>query len=200
MRCLSALASACLSASSQPGTWIFGYGSLIWRPDFAFSQRVRGFVRGWSRRFWQGSPDHRGVPEAPGRVVTLVPDPHESCWGVAYRLSEDTASATLALLDWREREGYQRHEVEFHAVDRTSPGGAWRALVYVARPDNRHYLGPAALENIALQIRSASGPSGANSAYVLELEAALRALDVSDPHVSEVAEALARAAAPPERE
>lgn len=189
-----------MSSPSQPATWLFGYGSLIWRPDFAFSQRVRGFVRGWSRRFWQGSPDHRGVPEAPGRVVTLVADPDAACWGVAYRLSEDTASATLARLDWREREGYERHTVEFHAVDRASSAGAWPALVYVARADNRHYLGPASLESIARQIRSAAGPSGANSAYVLELEAALRSLDVSDPHVSEIVEALALAAAPEQRD
>ncbi len=188
-----------MSAPLEPGPWIFGYGSLIWRPDFEFSQRVRGFIRGWSRRFWQGSPDHRGVPEAPGRVVTLVPEAEATCWGVAYRLAEQTALPTLAQLDLREREGYERHTVEFNAVDRTAREGSWPALVYVAREGNRHYLGPAPLAVIVEQVRRAAGPSGANSAYVLELEAALGALDASDPHVSEIAEALRGSAAPAEQ-
>ena len=192
------LPEAVLPETVAPETlpWIFGYGSLIWRPDFEFSQRVRGFVQGWSRRFWQGSPDHRGLPGAPGRVVTLIPDVAASCWGVAYRLAGARALETLAALDVREREGYSRHRVEFHAEE---PGsalkGSWPALVYVAGIDNAHYLGPAPLASIAEQVRGAVGPSGANVDYVLALEAALAALEVSDPHVSELA-ALLRLPAP----
>lgn len=43
-----------------PPVWIFGYGSLVWRPGFEFTSRKVGFIRGYSRRFWQGDTFHRG--------------------------------------------------------------------------------------------------------------------------------------------
>ena len=78
--------------------WIFGYGSLIWRPDFAYVARRPACLRGWMRRFWQASPDHRGVPAAPGRVVTLRRRPGGACWGMAYRLEGDAGERVLAQL------------------------------------------------------------------------------------------------------
>ena len=65
-------------------TWIFGYGSLMWRPDFEYCQCHNAWIDGWGRRFWQGSTDHRGVPGAPGRVATLVREPGAKCWGTAF--------------------------------------------------------------------------------------------------------------------
>lgn len=174
--------------------WLFGYGSLIWRPDFAYRERTRGYVRGWSRRFWQGSTDHRGLPGAPGRVLTVTPDATEACWGVAYRLDESTLNATLQAIDVRERGGYERHTVEFHCFDGTR-SGSWPAAMYVAGPDNPDYLGPASLASIADQVRRSHGPSGANREYVIELDRMLAALGIEDPHVAGVA-ALLRSAAP----
>ena len=91
--------------------WVFGYGSLIWRPAIAFRERRVARIRGWTRRFWQGSHDHRGLPDAPGRVVTLVPEPGAWCEGVAYCIAADLAAATFEGLDHREKNGYQRHDV-----------------------------------------------------------------------------------------
>jgi hypothetical protein len=79
--------------------WIFAYGSLIFRPGFAFTERRRAFVRGFARRFWQASPDHRGVPDAPGRVVTLVPAETATCGGCAYTVPAAHAAEVLDALD-----------------------------------------------------------------------------------------------------
>ena len=161
------------------GTWVFGYGSLIWRPDIPFRERRIARVRGWKRRFWQGSHDHRGVPHAPGRVVTLVPDPHESCEGMAYLVDDSVVESTFAGLDHREKNGYERHPVrlEFRA------GAASDGVVYIAPAGNHAWLGPAPQAEMAEQIRRSAGPSGANIDYLRELAAALRELNIDDAHV-----------------
>lgn len=67
--------------------WLFGYGSLIYKVDFPFLEQRPASIDGWVRRFWQGSHDHRGTPEAPGRVVTLIQKSGAVCKGMAYRVS-----------------------------------------------------------------------------------------------------------------
>lgn len=175
-----------MSVYAEPvsGRWIFGYGSLVWRPAFEHLERRPGHVRGFARRFWQESTDHRGTPLAPGRVVTLVEEADAICWGMAYRVAEARWPDILAGLDYREKQGYRRLETTVHLAgsDRTA-----QALVYVATPDNPHFLGPTALADIAAVVRRSRGPSGANVEYVLELARALEAIGVSDPHVHELA-------------
>ncbi len=161
------------------GVWLFGYGSLIWRPDFDYLHREPGRVKGYARRFWQGSHDHRGVPGAPGRVVTLVPDPGEITVGMAYLLDPALANEVMPALDHREKNGYERRTVEVECAG----GKVVEALTYLAGEDNHAWLGPAPIDAIAAQILDASGPSGSNRDYVFELAAALRALGADDPHV-----------------
>lgn len=171
--------------------WIFGYGSLVWRPAFSWVERRPAWIEGFERRFWQGSTDHRGRPGAPGRVVTLVASPGARCWGRAYRLDAERAAEALAALDRRERGGYERREVELRLEG--GPGPVPRGLLYFASEDNPNYLGEAPLPEIAAQVRRAEGPSGANLEYVLRLAAELREMGAEDPHVFAL-EALLRGA------
>lgn len=168
---------------------IFGYGSLIWRPDFPHLRRTPGWIEGWTRRFWQGSTDHRGLPGAPGRVVTLLEEPGARCGGVLYELDPSAAAEVLEGLDVRERGGYERHEVRMSPRDGGPPE---RALVYIATPDNPNYLGPASLDEIVECVLRSRGPSGPNTEYLLRLDEALARLGLPDPHVHALADRLRR--------
>jgi cation transport regulator ChaC len=208
-------------SDAHESLWIFGYGSLVWRPAFAHRRRRPAFIEGFARRFWQGSTDHRGVPGAPGRVVTLLPDDHaslrlepgfrpERCWGTAYEVPAHDPDGVLPHLDHRERGGYERIELELSlqgeaarpstASDRRPAELRVRGLVYMARPENENYLGPAPIEAIARQVASARGPSGENPEYVFELERSLRSIGAHDSHVFGVAAALRALVEEPSRE
>ena len=191
-------------ADSGESLWIFGYGSLVWRPAFAHLCRRPASIEGYARRFWQGSTDHRGLPDRPGRVVTLIDDDHPSllreagysatqCWGTAYQVPSNDPDGVLAGLDYRERGGYGRVELDLQlAATNDASAQHVAGLVYIATPDNDNYLGAASLEAIALQIAGAKGPSGANPEYVFELARSLREMDATDEHVFAV-EAAVRA-------
>jgi cation transport protein ChaC len=160
-------------------TWVFGYGSLIYKVDFPFLEREPAELVGWARRFWQGSHDHRGTPEQPGRVVTLIHSPGSVCRGVAYRVAHEV----FTHLDHREKNGYERHAVTVSLTARDRRVGA---ILYVAREDNHAFLGPAPIAELAAQIAGSTGPSGSNREYVLLLAQALRELGDPDPHVREL--------------
>lgn len=167
--------------------WVFGYGSLIFRPSFPFAEKRRAWVRGFARRLFQGSDDHRGVPGALGRVVTLVPAARSAVSGVAFRIDAGDVADVLTHLDHREKCGYGRHEVELWGGDGDDARVFARGVLFVATEDNPTYLGDAPIDAIARQVSAASGPSGTNRDYVLELARALRELGAPDPHIEAVA-------------
>lgn len=181
IRTMAAAAKAPQGAAEN--SWIFGYGSLIWRPGFPYLRSCVAAIEHRERRFWQGSTDHRGVPGAPGRVVTLIQSPGALCWGRAFELPPGEHLAILAALDHREQGGYERLSLSLKRPD----GSRLPGLTWIATAQNEHYLGPASEASIARQILSASGPSGPNPEYVLQLHKALQKDGHDDPHVSRIA-------------
>ncbi|KAG9066454.1 Cation transport regulator-like protein 2 [Linnemannia hyalina] len=183
--------------------WLFGYGSLIWRPDLEFEDSKVGYIKGHVRRFWQSSTDHRGTEEAPGRVVTLIPyeefsqrftddDMHSSdqddiTWGVAYKVPASKVAETKAYLDHREKNGYETHFLDVFQPSTHIPV-VEKAIVYIGSTDNSEFAGPAPLDLIAQQIYASHGPSGANKDYLLNLAHALRivAPTGTDQHLFEL--------------
>ncbi|KAK8375401.1 hypothetical protein O3P69_008327 [Scylla paramamosain] len=156
--------------------WIFGYGSLTWKVDFPYKQRVVGYIKGYSRRFWQASVDHRGVPGKPGRVVTLVAseNPEEPVWGIAYNIAKEDVERVVAHLDHREKDGYQKTPVIFHPQDTSIQ--PWQLIIYLGSETNPFFVGQSEEENIAQIIAYAEGPSGSNKEYLFQLADTMRTL------------------------
>ncbi|KMZ09495.1 putative glutathione-specific gamma-glutamylcyclotransferase 2 [Drosophila simulans] len=177
-------------AASDADVWIFGYGSLVWKTDFPYIDRRRGFVWGFKRRFYQHSIDHRGIPERPGRVVTLLPgDPaQDRVYGVAYRIAASQKGAVLDHLDYREKNGYERCSLEFHEYP-TDGAEPIQVIIYVATQANDSYAGDVwQVPCIARQIFSSAGPSGPNREYLFNLAAAMDQLfpGAVDDHLEEL--------------
>ncbi|RVD85837.1 uncharacterized protein DFL_004142 [Arthrobotrys flagrans] len=195
--------------------WIFGYGSLIWKPPPTFARRVPCYIeRGYIRRFWQGGDpqkatfghslpwvpeDHRGTPEAPGRVVTLIAhETDEPVWGAAYLIAPAEVERIKAYLDLREINGYtiHRHPV-YHNLSRKESEGVPNpipAIVYIGTPDNPQFVGPPeSTHALAQHILNSRGPSGENKEYLYNLYTALEQLapEAHDSHITELAKTAA---------
>ena len=146
--------------------WVFGYGSLVWKPGFQHGKILVGKVNGFARRFWQGNETHRGTPGKPGRVATLIEEAGADTHGVAMELTGDEA---LDYLNNREMNlgGYTQKITLFHTADPKHP--PFPVLVFVATAKSSFWLGPASASEIAEQVLVSSGPTGHNVEYVLRL-------------------------------
>jgi cation transport protein ChaC len=171
--------------------WVFGYGSLIWKPELAFDRRVTARVHGYHRRLCLWSRVNRGTPECPGLVAGL--DRGGSCAGVVYRVPAASAPSEFERL-W-EREmfmgSYAPRWLRCHLVDGTDV----RALAFVVRHDVPNYAGRLSEAEILDVFRKGScGRFGTSLDYLVNTVRSLHEHGLRDPHLERLVRHAAAAA------
>ena len=155
--------------STAGDVWVFGYGSLMWRPDFSYVEVRPARVHGYHRALCIWSHHHRGTSEQPGLVVGL--DRGGSCRGWAFRVTATDWPEALAILNERELKG-PPHDPEGDVYEprficATFDGGERiRAFVYVTNRRHIQYAGRLSLEHMSEIVGAARGKSGANIDYL----------------------------------
>ncbi|XP_045175641.2 putative glutathione-specific gamma-glutamylcyclotransferase 2 [Mercenaria mercenaria] len=149
---------------------VFGYGSLLWKPDFRYEQAFIGRIEGYKRRFWQGNVTHRGTDENIGRVATLIPSNKSKVWGVMFEVRDQEAKSK-ALNGLTNREvflgGYDVIATTFYPRDGECK--PCLVIVFMATSQNSYFLGKANTDTMAMQIVNAVGPCGTNIEYVTKM-------------------------------
>ena len=166
----------------QAERWVFGYGSLMWRPDFPFVERQAATLYGRRRAFCIYSVHHRGTSELPGLVLGLARG--GAVRGAAYRVAEPDWPQTYAYL--REREQPTETYVEARRTLRLADGRRVDALVFLSDEGHPQWAGALDLDRQAELIARATGLSGRNIDYLDDLLAHLRAEGIRDRDLEEV--------------
>jgi glutathione-specific gamma-glutamylcyclotransferase len=166
-----------MTTKPESDLWVFGYGSLMWRPGFSYAERHKATLDGWHRSLCVYSHVYRGTPQQPGLVLGLDLGGH--CHGVAFRIEGPLHVATVRYL--REREQVTAVYVERAVRIVLETGEQVAALTYVA--DRRHpqYAGRLSRGSMLKLVRSGMGASGKNADYVTETNDHLIAIGVRDP-------------------
>jgi len=161
--------------------WVFGYGSLIWNPEFPVAETRIARVRGWRRSFCMRSIHHRGSEAAPGLVLALDQAAGQHCDGVTFRVTPGAEADTLSLLRAREliSSAYLERQVWADWAD----GAGCTALAYVIDPEHWQYCGGLDLEEQAHIIARAEGGRGLNRDYLWSTAQHLAELGISDPEL-----------------
>ena len=173
--------------------WVFGYGSLMWRPGFAHVETRRARLSGYRRALCVRSHVHRGTPDRPGLVLGL--DRGGSCIGLAFRVPDDLSAEVMAYL--RERELVTNVYLEKRLPIRLDDGGRVEAVTFVVDRHHRQYAGSLDAGEAARAVSGARGQSGPNEEYLLNTVEHLRALGIADHWLEQVASGITPPAARP---
>ena len=156
--------------------WVFGYGSLIWNPGFAFVSAQQALLRGSHRSLSIISHHHRGTREQPGLVFGLTRG--GSCRGMAFEVSEADWTTVRAYLEGRELVTSVYREVERPVI--LADGRRMPALTYVVDERHEQFAGEMSLEQQLAMIRAGVGISGRNIDYVANTARHLAELGIRD--------------------
>jgi cation transport protein ChaC len=168
--------------------WVFGYGSLMWRPDFPFLEREEAKLIGAHRALCVYSFVHRGTPERPGLVLGL--DRGGTCRGIAFRVAAAERATTVAYLRAREQVTMVYRESIRQIWLMGSPERRVAALCYMVDRGHAQYAGRLTLDQQLHHVRQGHGQSGANRDYVIDTVAALEALGIRESALHLLAERL----------
>ena len=167
--------------------WVFGYGSLMWRPGFDYAERSEAELADHRRSFCLDSVRYRGTPEQPGLVLALEPKEGTRCRGVAYRVGSGNAVEALDYLRAREMVTKSYHEKRLPLT--LSPCGRnVEAVCYVIDQTHPQYRCDLSLEQKAEIIARGHGPAGANSEYLFNTLKDLEDMLVKDSEIEKLAE------------
>jgi cation transport protein ChaC len=168
--------------------WVFGYGSLMWRPGFDFIERVEARLTGAHRALCVYSFVHRGTPERPGLVLGL--DLGGTCRGVAFRVAATERASTLAYLRAREQATAVYRECVRQVWLKGDPARQVSAVCYMVDRSHVQYAGRLPLAEQLHLVRQGHGQSGANRDYVLATVAAMEAMGLGESELHLLAERL----------
>jgi cation transport protein ChaC len=172
--------------SGEEDLWVFGYGSLMWRPGFDYIESALAWVQGYHRSLCVFSHVHRGTLERPGLVLGL--DRGGSCQGVAFRVAARDRCRTIAYL--RERELVTSVYLEKTVGVRFAEGDRVNALTYVVDRSHCQYAGRLPYEEMARLVAEGIGVAGDNPAYVRNTYEHLLQLDIHDHELAEIVKRL----------
>jgi len=158
--------------------WLFGYGSLIWRPDFDFAERRPARVHGWHRALKMWSRVNRGTPECPGLVLALLTG--GSCRGMAYRVPRASASQVLTQL-WAREMPTGVYDPRWLGC--RTPHGTVSALAFTLSRKSPNHTGELSQAQYRAIFESACGRYGTTLDYAARTLAELRQLDIHDRHL-----------------
>ncbi|MEY4713201.1 MAG: hypothetical protein RIS88_2651 [Pseudomonadota bacterium] len=159
--------------------WLFGYGSLIWNPSFAFLERREARVHGWHRALKMWSRINRGTPEQPGLVLGLLSG--GSCRGMAFRVARADARDVLESLWAREMPSgvYDPRWLECR-----TPAGPVQALAFTLSRRSPHHTGNLSESEYRRIFAAARGRYGTTLDYTARTFEALQRLDIHDSHLA----------------
>jgi cation transport protein ChaC len=182
------------NASSE--IWVFGYGSLMWNPGFAFAEARHARLTGYHRAFCIYSIHYRGTLRRPGLVLGL--DHGGTCEGMAFRLTPENAAATLAYLRRRELiyGVYKEATVPLALVGKEGrdPAPTVWATTFIAERAHPHYAGVLPLAREAHLILASAGRAGTNLDYLLSTRRHLRELGIREPRLERLVTLIGAAA------
>jgi cation transport protein ChaC len=171
-----------LSIVPRGDLWVFGYGSLMWAPEFAYADRKTGRVHGYHRALCILSNRYRGTPEKPGLVMGLCRG--GSCWGMAYRVQVGQAKQVLDTL-WKREMLNNVYMPKFVPVSLPGPQRV-QALAFVADTTHQQFVRELDVDGRARLVAQGIGQRGRCVDYIRNTLDHMRDLGLHDPHLSRI--------------